>query len=559
MDRQPNALQSDKKRSVPAQKRGRRRLKNRFPVTPIEQLESRLALSGSGAWTPLTHLMPDGGSGTGNMILLSNGTVMVEGGGASAADDAKWYALTPDSSGNYVDATWSALASMKLARLDYSSVVLPGGDVMVLGGEYTGANLDQTETAETEIYNPVTNTWRVTAPVPSPQGYGDQSSEVLPNGTVLTSNGRNTSTYTYSPATNRWSSGPPRLFGDTSSEENWVKLPGGRILAVPASGSTLLTPQVFVPGNTPAHDAWVATAKLPAVLAYAPPGDFNEMGPALLLPNGDVWQIGGNNLTAIYAPPSAQHPAGVWTAGPSIPQPLAGKTLTGADAASVMLTNGEVMFDASRWLAAPSYFYLFNPNGNGGKGTITAISPPEANATPGGSLNVPGWYNYFLALPNGQVLFDERYTSRLWLYTPAGGPSKSWRPTVLSVKSMSSTTYLLTGKQLNGLSEGAMYGDDAEMSTNYPIVTLTAKRGKVYFARTFNWSNTSVATGTARVTTEFSLPPGLPRGTYALRAISNGIASEPFTMKVSPLVYGHRKMANTASDLRRPDPISASP
>jgi hypothetical protein len=403
---------------------------------------------------------------------------------------------------------------------------------MVLGGEYSGAKLDETETNKTEIYNPVTNTCIVTAPVPSAEGYGDQSSGVLPNGTVLTSDGRSTSTYIYNPAANQWSTGPPRLFGDTTLEENWVKLPGGLILAVPASGSALLTPQVFVPGKTPALDAWVATANLPAVLGFAPPnsGSVDEMGPAVLLPNGAVWQIGGNELTAIYTPPSAHHPAGVWTAGPSIPQPLAGKTLTGADVASVMLTNGEVLFDASPWLAAPSYFYLFDPNGNGGKGTITAISPPAAKSTPGESLSVPGWYNYFLALPNGQVLFDERENSQLWLYTPAGGPSNSWRPTVVSVKSISSTTYLLTGEQLNGLAEGALYGDDAEMSTNYPIVT--SKNGKVYFARTFDWSDTSVRTGTARVTTEFSLPAGLPTGTYALRAIANGIASAPFTLKI---------------------------
>jgi hypothetical protein len=34
------------------------------------------------------------------------------------------------------------------------------------------------------------------------------------------------------------------------------------------------------------------------------------------------------------------------------------------------------------------------------------------------------------------------------------------------------------------------------------------------------------------VIAEFSLPAGLPKGTYALRAIANGIASEPFTLKI---------------------------
>jgi hypothetical protein len=189
---------------------------------------------------------------------------------------------------------------MHLVRLDYSSVVLPNGNVMVLGGAYSDPNLDQTETTEMELYNRVANTLTAKASVPGSNWYTDQSAEVLPDGTVLTSDGRNQSAYIYNPTTNRWSNGPQRLFGDTSSDENWVKLPGGQILAVPSSGSRLLTPQVFVPGRTPARDVWVPTANLSAVLTHAPNGNLPEMGPAVLLPDGRVWQIGGNNLTAIY-------------------------------------------------------------------------------------------------------------------------------------------------------------------------------------------------------------------------------------------------------------------
>ena len=40
-------------------------------------------------------------------------------------------------------------------------------------------------------------------------------------------------------------------------------------------------------------------------------------------------------------------------------------------------------------------------------------------------------------------------------------------------------TYTLRGTQLNGLNEGASYGDDAQMASNYPLVQLTAG-GAVY-------------------------------------------------------------------------------
>jgi hypothetical protein len=498
----------------------------------VEQLEGRVALSAMGTWTPLTHLMPDSGSGTGNMMLLSNGTVMIQGGGASDADFVKWYKLTPDSKGNYVDGTWSQLASMSLGRLDYTSVVLPDGEVMVLGGEYSGPNLAKTFTAKTTIYNPVSNTWRIAAPVPD-SSYGDEPSEVLQDGTVLTPDGNNTSTYIYHPTTNTWSTGPARLFGDTSYEENWVKLPGGQILAVPTAGSRLRIAQVFKPGSTPATDAWVSTAGLPAALAYAPQGEGPEMGPGILLTDGRVWQIGGNNLTAIYTPPSQQHPTGSWTAGPSIPQPLQGKTLTGADVAAAELPNGRVLFTASPFLDSPTYFYVFSPSSvNGGVNTVTPISSPPAADSMQGHLNSPGWHSYFLDLPNGQILYDQRNDSKLWLYTPSGAPSNSWRPTVSSVRPLSRNTFSLTGTLLNGMSEGAYYGDDSEMSSNYPIVTLTAKNGTVYFARTFNWSNTSVQTGKAVVTTQLTIPAGLQKGTYELRAIANGIASTTFNFRI---------------------------
>ena len=38
-------------------------------------------------------------------------------------------------------------------------------------------------------------------------------------------------------------------------------------------------------------------------------------------------------------------------------------------------------------------------------------------------------------------------------------------------------TTRLTGTQLNGLSAGASYGDDAEMDTNYPIIELQKRHG----------------------------------------------------------------------------------
>src|ERR1041385_5512943 len=81
----------------------------------LEALEHRSLLSVSplpqpGSWTPVTNLVPDHNS-AGTMMLLSDGTVMVQGGAS-----ASWYQLTPDSTGSYVNGTWSSLASMSTQR-----------------------------------------------------------------------------------------------------------------------------------------------------------------------------------------------------------------------------------------------------------------------------------------------------------------------------------------------------------------------------------------------------------------------------------------------------------
>ena len=74
-------------------------------------------------------------------LLLTDGTVMVH-----QYSSNKWWRLTPDVTGSYVNGTWSALASMSssYAPLYFASAVLADGNVIVEGGEYN--NLSDVET-----------------------------------------------------------------------------------------------------------------------------------------------------------------------------------------------------------------------------------------------------------------------------------------------------------------------------------------------------------------------------------------------------------------------------
>jgi len=95
------------------------------------------------------------------MMLLTDGTIMAEGGGA------RWYRLTPDISGSYINGAWTALAPMSTPRLDFASQVLPSGQVWVAGGEYAGPSLPYYWTGTGEIYDPVSNIWSPIALFPN--------------------------------------------------------------------------------------------------------------------------------------------------------------------------------------------------------------------------------------------------------------------------------------------------------------------------------------------------------------------------------------------------------
>ena len=85
----------------------RPRVAPRRSVLRLEDLETRL---NPGVWTQLAASAQSPG-GAGTMMLLSDGSVMIQGGGVTNS----WYKLSPDSAGNYVNGTVSTLPSMSLS------------------------------------------------------------------------------------------------------------------------------------------------------------------------------------------------------------------------------------------------------------------------------------------------------------------------------------------------------------------------------------------------------------------------------------------------------------
>jgi hypothetical protein len=488
----------------------------------LESLETRALLTGT--FTALTNVAP---SSTGTPMLETNGTVLVQGGGVSNV----WYQLTPDSSGSYANGTWSQVASSNLNRLYFGSNVLPNGNIFVQGGEYSGPYGVENDVNSGEIFNPVTNTWNTIATFPEPN-YGDDPSEVLPNGNVLAGYLSGPQTFIYNPTTNSWSPGGTKLRNDQSDEECYVKLPDGSILSYDIFASItngVGSAQRYVPST----NTWVDAGTVPVPLSS--PSVGYELGAGFLLPDGRVFYLGGNSNTAFYT-----ESTNTWTAGPVIPDGLGCDDAPGAE-----LPNGDILFTADTPLFnAPSKIFEFNPTTN----TYTDLS----SELPTSYLNTSSYVDRMLVLPSGQVLFSNT-SSQLYVFTPGQAAVAAAVPTITGITQNSDGSFLLSGTGLNGINEGAAYGDDVEMSSNYPIVQLTGG-GKVYFARTYNWSSTGVATGSTPESTDFTLPIGLPVNTYQVAVIANGVASSTVTLNVpTTLTDPAPTVATAASATPNPD------
>ena len=464
-------------------------------------LASMVPLSGQavGTWSALANSAP---GGVALMLQLSDGTVMCQNSGNTG-----WYRLTPNSSGSYVNGTWTTMTSMHDSRRYYGSQVLRDGRVYAAGGEYgTGGG-------RMEIYDPVTATW--TTPMTVPNGPIDSCTETLPTGNVLQGNA-GSDTRVYDVSNNLYSVAITALGGQ--DEPSWVKLQDGSILTLTGTSS-----ERFVP----ALNKWVADATVPTTLF----GYGYEIGAGVLLPNGKVFYIGGTNHTAIYTPwttnsdgiytPAGTTNFGSWVAGPDIPNNNAA-----VDAPAAMMVNGKVlccMANVDTGFGSSSTFYEYDYTTNG----FAQINGP----TGGLSFSPVAYGCTMLDLPDGTVLLSSG-SSQLYSYKPDSTPLTNGMPTILSATTNLDGSFHLTGTLFNGISEGAYYGDDSQMNSDYPVARLTNGASTVY-CRTYNWSTCNLMTGTNLVTTELALPAGMLAGTYPLVVTANGIASAPYSLTIS--------------------------
>jgi Kelch motif len=460
------------------------------------------ALSGVASAQKLTQLVHPAPNGAIVEYLLTDGTVVVQGGSCS-----DWWKLTPDKSGSYIKGTWKQLASFPADYAPYAAAgaVLADGRLLVSGGEYDNCGGNFTLTNRSEIYDPNTNKWTRVAPPKGWDDIGDSPSVVLPDGRFLLGRKTNKNMAVLDPATLKWTPMNSTGKADFNAEEGWTLMPDG----------TILTWDVKKNPNSELYDpstqTWTTAGSTVANLqgppqegclkyghnhTYCPPG---EVGPGILRPDGTVFATGSRHLgdstghTAVYS-------KGTWAAGPDFPNGD-----DAGDSFAALLPNGRVLV-----LGNSGMMYEFD----GSKLTPTTVG-----------------FGSLIVLPTGEVLVAGSAA-----YTSTGKYKSSWAPKITAFPATVTrgSTYKISGKQFNGLSQAVSFGDEFESSTNYPMVRITNQSsGHVFYAKTHDHSSMGVATGKTTVSTNFDVPAGMETGASMLEVVANGIASKPASITVN--------------------------
>ncbi len=465
-----------------------------------------LCVSGVSLGQTLQTLVNQPPDGAGIGFLLTDGTVMFQGNSCS-----DWWKLTPDISGSYVKGKWKQLANLPsgYSPLYFASAVLADGRLVIEGGEYSNCGGQFTLTNQGAIYDPKTDKWTMLKP---PKGWkytGEPPSVVLPDGRYLLANKLDKRLAALDPTTLKWTAMSSAGKSDFNAEEGWTLLPDGSVLTFDVKNAP--HSEIY----DPAMRKWASAGSTIVDLhsphqggcipygggCYNPPG---EVGPGILRPDGTVLATGsasnggtGPGHTAIY-----DTATGKWTVGPDFPNGD-----NAGDSVAALLPNGRPLV-----LGNSGILYEFD-----GKKLIPG---PVAS----GSLMV---------LPTGQVIVGG---FPVQVYTSSGKALASWAPKITSFPASVTrgSTYKISGKQFNGLSQAAAFGDEDETATNYPLVRITNQTTHhVFYAKTHDHSTMGVATGKATVSTNFDVPAGMETGASSLVVVANGIPSKAVSVTVN--------------------------
>jgi uncharacterized protein (TIGR03437 family) len=204
----------------------------------------------TGQWSPAGNMSVPRWSHS--MTALSDGRVLVAGGFGSTSPSAQ--NLQSAELYDPVAGTWTPATNLVAARANHRAVLLPDGQVLVMGGE----GLDQ-GLMGAELYDPVADRWSVTGSTSGPRIV--HTLTLLPNGMVLAAGGWDYSmvlsnSEIYDPSSGLWS--PAADLTQAREYQSATLLQSGKVLiAGGANGSGgvnrgLTSSEVFGVSSAPA-------------------------------------------------------------------------------------------------------------------------------------------------------------------------------------------------------------------------------------------------------------------------------------------------------------------
>jgi N-acetylneuraminic acid mutarotase len=291
--------------------------------------------------------------------LLSNGDVLVAGGGTAAAE--LYHSRT---------GTWSRTGSMSIARTNATATLLPDGDVLVAGGCCKPGN-PFVGLSSAELYDPSTGAWSTTGSMQKPRS--GHTATLLQNGEVLVAGGAcNGTAYgcdggsflvnlrsaeLYDPATGVWTAtGSMR---DGREFQTATLLPNGEVLVTGGFNSCdddfcsdLRTAELY----DPVTGKWLSARAMSVA---------REQQTATLLSDGEVLVAGGLNEGGFSGFPATYKSAEIydplfnrWTPTGSMNQARAGQTATLLDSGWVLVAGGgsstSEIYEPNRGLWVPT-------------------------------------------------------------------------------------------------------------------------------------------------------------------------------------------------------------
>jgi N-acetylneuraminic acid mutarotase len=361
------------------------------PATPLPSLnESPTAAVGS--WQPLSYMST--GRVAFTMSVLPGGRVLVTGGdpvaGGSLGVGASWLngaeLFDPDLAAGF---EWSAAASMHAARTGQTATLLPNGLVLVAGGS------GPAPLASAELYDPATDRWSIAASMHEARE-GHQAI-LLPSGLVLVVGGSGsgdvsallTSAELYDSASNTWT--VTGSMHDARTAFTATLLADGRVLVVGGVGITAGSADPVDLSSAELYDprsqSWSAAA--------VPPAPLNGHT-ATLLPGGSVlvtggWSVGsiGSAARALLYDPDRN----TWTSASPMHAARGGHSAALLDDGSVLVAGGFAGGPSSVACATDQVLAL-----------AELYDPATGTWTAAGEMRVARYHQVATLMPDGSVL-----------------------------------------------------------------------------------------------------------------------------------------------------------